>query len=124
MLLGIAPGGYAVRSIIVEDHVIIRVPVRPTPQIQWRERKGPKCLSARAIRGAFLSGGDVDFVLSGRRLLRAQLDENCPGLDFYQGFYLSSQDEKVCARRDSIRVRTGASCRIERFRELVPKLRD
>lgn len=124
ILLGLMPGGLQVRSIIVENQIIMRVPVRPRPpQIEWVERKGPKCIKTGAIRGAFLSGSDhVDFVLAGRHLLRAELDENCPALDFYEGFYLSSSDEKICARRDVIRSRVGASCTIERFRELKPKV--
>jgi len=52
---------------------------------------------------------------------RAQLDEDCPALDFYNGFYLTPQNGKVCAKRDDIHSRMGRSCRIERFRRLVPK---
>jgi hypothetical protein len=113
-----------VRSIVVEDHIIIRVPVRPPPgRFQWVERNGPKCIASGAIRGAFLSGNDhVDFLLSGRRLVRAKLDEDCPALDFYEGFYLNSEDERICAKRDFVRSRMGGRCRIERFRALQRKL--
>lgn len=127
MLFGLASSseGAQVRSLVVEDQIVLRVPVRPAPaEIEWVERKGPKCIASGAIRGAFLSGGDhVDFLLAGRKLLRAQLDDECPALDFYEGFYLNSDDEQICAKRDAIRSRVGASCRIERFRELVPKVR-
>lgn len=118
-------GGWQVRSITVEDRVIMRVPVRPPPpRVRWVERKGPKCISAPSIQGAFLEGNDhVDFVLEGRRLLRAELEENCPALDFYTGFYLSSDDDRVCAKRDTVRTQMGETCRIERFRELKPKIR-
>lgn len=125
MLLGIMPGGLTVRTIVVENQVIMRVPVRPPPpQVVWTEHKGPKCIHADDIRGAFLSGNDhVDFILSGKKLLRAELEDNCPALDFYNGFYLSRSDDKVCARRDMVRSRMGASCSIERFRELKAKIR-
>lgn len=114
-----------VRSIVVEDHIIIRVPVRPPPgRFQWVERNGPKCIASGAIRGAFLAGNDhVDFLLSGRRLVRAKLDEDCPALDFYEGFYLNSEDELICAKRDFVRSRMGGRCRIERFRALQRKLK-
>jgi len=115
-----------VRSVVIEDQLIIRVPVRPEPppDIEWVDHKGPKCIDSDEIRGAFLSGNDhVDFVLAGRRLLRAELDESCPALDFYNGFYLSSDDGKICVKRDSIRSRMGGACRIEKFRQLVPKRR-
>ncbi len=126
MLLGLEMvGAVQVRSIMVEDQIIMRIPARPPPpQVEWIERKGPKCIHSDAIRGAFLSGNDhVDFILDGRRLLRAQLDESCPALDFYEGFYLSSKDEKVCVRRDVVRSRMGATCAIARFHELKPKTR-
>jgi hypothetical protein len=130
MLLGLVglgqPGGQLrVRSVVVEDQLIIRVPVRPPPApTDWVEHKGPKCIPSSAIRGAFLSGNDhVDFLMDGRRVLRAELDEDCPALDFYEGFYLSPEDDKICAQRDVIRSRIGSTCSIERFRKLVPKAR-
>jgi hypothetical protein len=130
ILLGLAgfdqPGGQLrVRSVVVEDQLIIRVPVRPAPPpIEWVEHKGPKCIASNAIRGAFLSGsGHVDFLMDGRRLLRAQLDEDCPALDFYEGFYLSPEDDRICAERDVIRSRIGSTCGIQSFSKLVPKAR-
>ena len=127
MGFGLAGDLPRVRSIIIEDQLIIRVPVRPEPppSIQWVEHKGPKCIHSGDIRGAFLSGSDhVDFVMEGRRLLRAELDETCPALDFYAGFYLTSDDGKICVKRDSIRSRMGGTCGIEKFRRLVPKRRN
>ena len=126
LLLGWGMAGEVpVSSITVEDQIIMRVPVRPPPpQVDWVPHNGPKCISAKKIRGAFLSGEDhVDFILEGRKLLRAQFDDNCPALDFYNGFYLSSKDEKVCIRRDVVRSRMGGSCAIDRFMELRPKVR-
>lgn len=114
-----------VRSITVEDRIIIRVPVRPPPgRVQWVARDGPKCFPTAMIRGAFYSGGDhVEFLLAGRRILRAELGEGCPALDFYEGFYLNSEDDKICAGRDTIRSRMGGTCQIERFRALRPIVR-
>jgi hypothetical protein len=130
MFFGIGFGAIAdvgqVRSIVIEDQLVIRVPVspEPPPRIEWVERKGPKCIDPNDIRGALLAASDhVDFVMAGRRLLRAEFDENCPALDFYAGFYLSSDDGKICVKRDSIRSRMGGSCAIDRFLRLVPKRR-
>ena len=73
---------------------------------------------------ASLSGSEqVDFILSDRARMRAQFDENCPALDFYSGFYLQLEDDRLCAHRDAIHSRIGTSCTIERFRQLVPKFR-
>ena len=125
-MLGFASAGQSdeVRTLVVEQEVIMRVPVRPRP-IQpnaWDEKKGPKCLSAGSIRGAALSGREtVDFLLFDRTRLRAELAEDCPALDFYNGFYLTPEDGKICAKRDSVHSRIGRSCRIEKFRRLVPR---
>ena len=119
--------GQSVTRLIVQDEVIMRVPVQPRPllpEIGWVEQKGPKCIPAAAIRHAMLSGPmQVDFVLANRDRVRAQFDEDCPALDFYGGFYLQPADDRLCARRDAVYSRIGGSCTIERFKHLVPKLR-
>ena len=128
-MLGAESGvvGQSVTRLIVQDEVIMRVPVQPRPllpEIDWVEHKGPKCIAAAAIRRAMLSGPtQVDFVLSNRDRVRAQFDEDCPALDFYGGFYLQPADDRLCARRDAVYSRIGGSCTIERFKQLEPKLR-
>ncbi len=119
------PSREGVSIMTVEERLIIRVPVAPRPRvrIRWDEEKGPKCVPAGAIARAFLSGPDsIDFVLRGRQFVRAQLDSDCEGLDFYGGFYVQPEDRRICARRDTIRSRVGGSCRIEKFHTLVPRL--
>jgi hypothetical protein len=132
MLLGlfaVQPGDVqqSVSRLIVQDELILRVPVQPRPvmpRIDWKEHKGPKCVPVADIRRAFLSGEEqVDFVLSDRTRVRAQFNEDCPALDFYGGFYLQPEDDRLCARRDAIHSRMGGSCRIERFKLLAPRLR-
>jgi hypothetical protein len=128
-LLAVQPGTVqqSVTRLVIQDEVILRVPVQPRPlvqQVRWVERKGPKCIPAGAIRRALLSGSEqVDFVLANRARIRAEFDEDCPALDFYGGFYLQPQDAQLCAGRDAIHSRIGWSCTIERFKELVPKIR-
>jgi hypothetical protein len=118
----------AVRRLVIEQEWILRVPVRPQPlpqRFEWVESKGPKCVPAADIRGALLSGTDhVDFLLPERQRVRATFDDDCPALDFYGGFYLRTEDHRLCARRDSVHSRIGGSCRIARFRKLAPKLKD
>jgi hypothetical protein len=95
---------------------------------RWKESKGPECIPARAIMGAaLLSENSVDLILRDRRRFRAKLDNNCPELDYYFGFYINPTiDGLVCADRDIIRSRVGGQCGIERFRALqaIPKDRD
>ena len=119
--------GQSVTRLIIQDEVILRVPVQPRPlmpQIEWIEKKGPKCVPVAAIQRALLQGPEqVDFVLVNRTHIRAQLDEDCPALDFYGGFYLQPEDDRLCAGRDAIHSRMGGSCTIEHFKQLVPKFR-
>ena len=127
-LLGPQPGsvGQSVTRLVIQDEVILRVPVQPRPfirNIEWVEKKGPKCIPAGAIRMASLSGREeVDFMLNNRARIRAKLEDDCPALDFYTGFYLQPEDERLCARRDAIHSRIGRSCTIERFKLLIPKI--
>lgn len=118
----------SVGRLVRDGDVIVRVPVHPrslVPRLEWDEGKRFKCVDSSAIRGAVLAGSDhVDLLLNGRQRVRASFDGNCPALDFYGGFYLKTEDHRVCARRDSVHSRMGGSCRIEKFRRLVPKLRD
>ena len=133
LLLGffaVQPGAVeqSVTRLVIQDEIILRVPVQPRPlvrHIEWKERKGPKCVPVQAIRRAMLFGPEqVDFVLADRSRVRAKLDEDCPALDFYGGFYLQPQNDELCAGRDAIHSRMGGSCTIERFKLLVPKTRD
>lgn len=114
-----------VRRLVVQDEVILKVPVAPRPlngNLEWVEHKGPKCIPASDIRSAVLSGPEqVDFILEGHQRVRAKFDEDCPALDFYGGFYLQPDDERVCAGRDAIHSRVGGSCRIKRLKRLDAK---
>jgi hypothetical protein len=132
LLLGLfaaqpVPVSQSVTRLIVQDEVILRVPVQPRPlmpQVEWIEKKGPKCVPVAAIQRALLQGSEqVDFVMVNHARIRAQLDEDCPALDFYGGFYLQPEDDRLCAQRDAIHSRMGGSCTIEKFKQLIPKFR-
>jgi hypothetical protein len=116
-----------ITRLTVERQWIVRVPVRSRPalrRIEWKESKGFRCIDTNEIRGALLAGPDhVDFLLPNRQRIRASFGGNCPALDFYGTFYLKSDDHQVCARRDFVHSRMGGSCRIERFRRLVPSIK-
>ena len=116
-----------VTRLVVQQEVILRVPVEPhasDPQVEWVEKKAPKCVPIRAIRGALLSSPEqVDFILAGGARVRAKFDEDCPGLNFYGGFYLQPQDAQLCAGRDAVHSRIGGSCTIDHFKQLIAKVR-
>jgi hypothetical protein len=113
-------------QLTIRQRVVIRVPrmpAAPPAPVRWEERKGPKCIAVADLAGALVSSRDaIDLVLRGGRRLRAKLDDECRSMDFYSGFYLRpSADGQVCAKRDSFRVRSGATCPVGRFRLLTPK---
>jgi hypothetical protein len=113
-----------VRRVVIHDEVILRIPIRPrlSRPIEWVERKGPRCLPANMLAGATLSGpSSIDFILRNRQRVRAIMDSDCPALDFYGRFYLQPDDENICAKRETIRSPVGGTCRIEKFKVLVPQ---
>ena len=70
----------SVTRLVIQDEVILRVPVEPRrlgPQIDWIEHKAPKCMPIAAIRAALLSGqSQVDFILAGGTRVRAKFDRS------------------------------------------------
>lgn len=119
-------GPVAVTRVVVSQEVILRVPVvRPRARrpIRWEEKKGPKCIAHGEIVAATLANErSVDFLLRDRSRIRAEMDDDCPTLDFYGSFYITPRDERICVRREEIRSRMGEACRINRFRRMVPQL--
>ena len=111
----------ASNHVVVREQIVVRMHGRQTaPAIHWKERKGPKCVPAKAIAGAAMVGqSSVDLVLRDRRRVRAKLRRSCPALDYYYGFYITpNADGMICADRDIIRSRMGGPCVIDRFRSL------
>lgn len=128
-----------VAQVTVREQVIIRVqtqPQRRAPQslaasnkvmpqasaTKWKEKKAPRCIPVKSLAGASVTTRDsVDLVLRGGTRMRAKLEDDCPALDFYDGFYMKpTQDGQMCAERDMIHSRSGGQCAISRFRTLVP----
>ena len=121
-----SPPRQGVRRVVINQELVISIPIRPRPmqRVDWIEKKGPKCIEADRLAGAMWSGPrSIDFVLRDRSRIRAVMDDECPALDFYRGFYLQPDDERVCAKRETIRKRDGGTCRIERFWRLVPQVK-
>ena len=112
----------------LRHHILIRVttamrraPVPGAMLVEWRESRGPRCVSARRIVAATSPRQEsVDFILSDRTRIRARLERRCPALDFYRNLYVNpNEDGRICADRDAIRSRTGGECQIDQFRTLT-----
>jgi len=122
-------------QVIFHQHIVIRIPrmpmpremverppMPPMPPIEWTERDGPKCLEGADLVAATIPTADqVDLMLRDGERMRARLDKKCHALDFYTGFYVvAGRDGRVCAKRDSIKTRSGDDCPIDKFRRLTP----
>lgn len=99
------------------------LPPPHSDDVEWRERKGPKCVPVKMFAGATqVSERNVDFLMRDRTRMRARLGRDCQAADLYAGFYVKRQpDGELCADRDSLLARSGASCEIESFKRLVPE---
>jgi hypothetical protein len=117
-------------QMIFHQHVVIRIPRMPEPDRPpaplmppptWDEKGGPKCLASEDLVAATIPTSDsVDLLLRDGERMRAKLDKKCRALDFYTGFYVEGgRDGRVCARRDTIRTRSGDDCGIDKFKRLV-----
>ena len=115
-------------QLTIQQRVIIRIPATlappppPAPRIEWREKRGPKCLATAGLAGFAITTPDsIDLFLKGGARYRAHLEDDCPSIAFYSGFYLRpTPDGKICVGRDPIHSRAGGECSIERIRTLVP----
>jgi hypothetical protein len=127
-----ASAGVQIADVTITQSLIIRIPARksrrytpagqPPPPPAYKERKGPKCIDAATIGGAAITTPDsVDFILKGGKRVRAKLEDECPALDYYSGFYFRApSDGKLCADRDAIHTRSGGDCQIDKFHTLTP----
>lgn len=98
--------------------IIMRTP-RPVTLV---EKKADDCVKMEDLAGFSVNRFDsVDLVLKNGSLLRAKLGNDCPALGFYGGFYVkANKDRKMCAKRDTIRSRSGRQCAVQSFAALVP----
>lgn len=121
--------GIALAQLTIHQRIIIRIPrmeppPAPAPEPRrWVEKDGPKCVPLGTIEGAVVKASDqVELLVANNHRVRAMLDDDCPSLDFYSGFYLrQTPDGMVCAGRDSVRSRSGGACRITTFHTLRPR---
>ncbi len=120
-------------QVTIHQRIIIRVPRMPLAlerrrsaadihPMRWVEKDAPKCVPVDTLAAATIAEEDsVDLIVRGGGRLRAKLGDDCPALGFYSGFYLKrTEDGMLCARRDSIRSRSGDTCPIVAFKHLVP----
>jgi hypothetical protein len=114
-------------QITVQRKIIVRVPMRRDGlPIKWVEKNSRKCVEVDEIAGANLSSPEgIDLILRNGERWRMKFKEECPGLGFYQGFYLRPDtDRHICAKRDVIHPRSGGECEIQSMRRLQAEIDD
>jgi hypothetical protein len=122
------------RQVRIEQRLIIRIapgeperelppPISLPPPERMRERRIAPCVPVAAIAGVRpMANNRLVLFMHDRRLIAADLARNCSARDFYLGFYVSpTPDGLLCAVRDTIHSRAGATCMIAEVHELVPR---
>jgi hypothetical protein len=120
----------------IEQHVIIRISPSPpsmrreifgqTPHpddpLRFKEKKGDRCVAIDDIAGITpMEPNRLVLFMRDHRMLSVALERACDADAFYLGAYIArGSDGKLCTGRDSLRARTGATCRVARISRLVP----
>lgn len=125
------------QQVSIEQRVTIRINPRPAPMPdvanfvtegadargdpRFVERKAGKCLPLGSIAGVQpLSDDRLLLILRDNRLFTARLEKGCQAREFYSGFIVKrNADGQVCVSRDELLSRSGASCQVRGFRQLV-----
>ena len=126
------------RQVSIEQRITIRINPRPAPmpnvatlvaegadagaEPRYIERKAGKCLPLGAIAGVQpLSDDWLLLILRDNRLFTARLTKGCQAREFYSGFIVKrNADGQVCISRDELLSRSGTSCQVSGFRQLLP----
>ena len=126
------------QQVSIEQRITIRINPRaaPMPNVatlvaesadtgaepRFIERKASKCLPLGAIGGVQpLSDNRLLLMLRDNRMFTARLAKGCHAREFYSGFIVKrNADGQVCIGRDEFLSRSGASCQVSGFRQLIP----
>lgn len=122
------------QQVSIEQRVTIRVSPRQAPMApmmfeadsgssgaRFIERKFGKCLPMSGIVGVQPgSGRKLLLIMRDDRMFTAELEKGCQARDFYSGFLVAkSSDGMICKERDKLRARSGATCEVNGFRQII-----
>ena len=84
------------------------------------DRRIGKCVAVGNIAAVQSAHGNrLLLFLRDQRIVSASLEKACRSSEFYSGFYMqNSGDGQLCVDRDVLQSRSGASCKVKRWREL------
>ena len=117
VIIRIAPSSQAAREQMLAD-----LRGATTAMTSYREEKLKGCVPISGIAGVQPAPQQNRLLLfmRDRRILSAALEQACSARDYYSGFYIErSEDGQLCAQRDLLQSRAGASCKVAQFNRLV-----
>ncbi|MEO6387478.1 MAG: hypothetical protein ABIT16_06090 [Croceibacterium sp.] len=116
VIIRIAPSNPAAR-----EQMLALLPRRNSSQSSFREAKLDGCIAISDIAGVQPAEQNrLLLFMRDHRVLTAALDRACKAEDFYAGFYVERRDDgQLCARRDMLQSRSGASCKVSQLNRLV-----
>jgi len=117
VIIRISPGTASEREQMLAD-LRRQVPAATA----YQEEKLNGCIAVSAIAGMEPAPAQNRILLfmRDRRVLSAALERACNARDYYSGFYVERNDDgQLCARRDLLQSRAGASCRVAQLNRLV-----
>ena len=117
VIIRISPSSAAAR-----EHMMANFRNESTSRTSYQQERLKGCVSISAIAAVQpeTSKNRLLLFMRDRRVLSASLERACNADDFYSGFYVErSEDGQICAKRDKLQSRAGASCRMSRLNKLV-----
>jgi len=125
-------------QVSIEQHIVIRIspraPANADPRVAMfydapdspggshiEERKMGKCVPIDGVAGVQIAQTNkLVLYMRDSRVVSAGLDKGCNARDYYSGFYVArSSDGMICAGRDKLQARNGASCKLGKLHQLV-----
>lgn len=117
VIIRISPGTGAARQQMLAD-----LQSRGSATRAYQEERLEGCIAVANIAGMEPAPEQNRILLfmRDRRILSAALERACNARDYYAGFYVERNDDgQLCARRDTLQSRAGASCKVAQLNRLV-----
>lgn len=115
VIIRIAPSPPAAR-----EKLLSRLPRREM-ETSFEEVEAGTCVPIQAIAGvAPVQPNRLLLFMRDRRVLSVALERACDAQAFYSGFYVErNKDGMLCAKRDVLQSRAGATCEVTQLSRLV-----
>lgn len=117
MIIRISPG-----TGVAREQMLAELRRRGSETRTYHEEKLDGCIAVANIAGMEPAPAQNRLLLfmRDRRVLSAALERACNARDYYSGFYVErNEDGQLCANRELLQSRAGASCKVAQLSRLV-----